>query len=555
MSLSLYPIIRELSDGGFGKTFLATNTLLPSRPYCVVKQLKPVANEPQLQQLIRERFEKEGAILENLGNGSNGKIPRLYAYFVDAGEFYLIQEYVDGQTLTERVRTHGLFTEREVKNLLTSILPTLAYVHSKGIVHRDIKPDNIMLRRDDNTPILIDFGAVKETMGTTVTPSGNSTRSIVIGTPGFMPVEQISGRPMYASDLYALGLTAIYVLTGMLPTELETDPSTGNINWQPHALNVSPQLASIIDRAIQPSSRDRYASANDMLAALAPTPQTTQQVNINPSPAPTVLTPSTNSQAQTVYVPPQQQYQPQQTNRNRSNSPNPLLIAIMGVLVGAVLIALGLVLGKNFGNSPAPVAIDPSPTPTATNTTPDPTPSSTSDNNPSPSTTPSSTPSPRLPRQSPTPSSSPTAPQNDSIVLDRADASDLIAQWMEAKNSIFGSSYSKSAGEELTTGLAYERNINANPGGERSSVDELASTGLYYTYSNQQVHQIVDMQPLADNEVRVTAIVSEQRTLHNSRTGRTKDSSTNRAKSCYQFKKVGDRWKISKTPELFTSCS
>jgi serine/threonine protein kinase len=567
MSLSLYPIIKELGDGGFGKTYLATNNLLPSRPYCVLKQLKPVASDPQLQQLIRERFEKEGAILESLGNNSNGKIPRLYAYFVEQGEFYLIQEYVDGQTLSERVRTHGLFTEREVKDLLINILPTLAYVHGKGIVHRDIKPDNIMLRRDDNTPILIDFGAVKETMGTTVTASGNSTRSIVIGTPGFMPVEQISGRPMYASDIYALGLTAIYVLTGRIPSEIETDPSTGNINWQPLALGVSPQLIGIIDKAIQPSSRDRYPSANEMLAALAPTPQTlptTQQVKIEPTPTPTVVvSPPTNPQQQTVYVPPEQQYQPQPTNL--PNSQNPLLIAMLGVLVGGVLIALGLVLGRNFTNSTSPVTTNPPPTPATTTTNSESTPgrtvASNTPNTPTPATTstPTATPATQLASQSPVPSQSPTvdanSPAANPIALAQTDASNLIVQWMEAKKSVFGSSYIKSVGEDLTTGLAYERNINANPGTEASSVDDLVSNGLYYTYSNQQLHQIVDIQPIGDNEVKVKAIVSEQRTLHNIKTGRTKDSSTFRSKSCYQFKKIGNRWKISKTPELFASCS
>ena len=203
MSLSLYPIIKELGDGGFGKTYLAMNTLLPSRPYCVLKQLKPVANDPQLRQLIQERFEKEGAILESLGNGSNGIIPRLYAYFVEQGEFYLVQEYVDGQTLNDRVKTQGVFTEQQVRHLLLNILPTLIYVHSKGIVHRDIKPDNVMVCQIDNKPILIDFGAVKETMSTTISNSGNSVPSIVIGTPGFMPVEQSIGRPTFRSDIYS----------------------------------------------------------------------------------------------------------------------------------------------------------------------------------------------------------------------------------------------------------------------------------------------------------------------------------------------------------------
>jgi serine/threonine protein kinase, bacterial len=134
------------------------------------------------------------------------------------------------------------------------------------------------------------------------------------------------------------------------------------------------------------------------------------------------------------------------------------------------------------------------------------------------------------------------------------DASKLISQWLDAKKSIFGSSYNKSAGENLTTGLAYERNITANPGTEESSVDDLFKNGLYYSYDRQQVHEIKEIRSIGSDEVKVVALVSEQRTLHNTRSGSTKTSFTNAAKSCYQFKKIGNDWKILKTPELFTSC-
>jgi serine/threonine protein kinase, bacterial len=269
MSLNLYPIIKQLGNGGFGKTFLATNTLMPSRPYCVVKQLIPNSNDPQLQTLIQERFGKEGLVLESLGEKSNGMIPKLYAYFMEEGEFYLVQEYISGQTLLDRVKSNGLFTEMQVRRLLTEILPTLAYVHSRGMVHRDIKPDNIMLREGSDKPVLIDFGAVKETMATVATMSGNTGKSIVIGTPGFMPAEQMSGRPMFVSDIYALGLTAIYLLTGKMPGEMESDPSTGNINWQAHAPAVSPQLTTILNTSIHPIPNARYKTVQDMLKALS----------------------------------------------------------------------------------------------------------------------------------------------------------------------------------------------------------------------------------------------------------------------------------------------
>jgi serine/threonine protein kinase, bacterial len=130
MSLSLYPISQQLGAGGFGTTYLATNTLMPSRPYCVVKQLIPTSTDPQLHQLIQDRFKQEAIVLENLGKGSNGMIPMLYHYFVEQGEFYLVQEYIEGQSLSDRVRNHGVFTETQVRQFLNDILPTLTYIIS-----------------------------------------------------------------------------------------------------------------------------------------------------------------------------------------------------------------------------------------------------------------------------------------------------------------------------------------------------------------------------------------------------------------------------------------
>jgi serine/threonine protein kinase, bacterial len=340
MSLSLYPIIQKLGEGGFSTTYLATNTLMPSQPYCVVKQLTPRSTDPQVQQLIKDRFKQEAITLEHLGKDSNGKVPSLYAYFVERGEFYLIQEYIDGQTLNERVRAQGLFTEIQVRQLLTDLLPTLIYVHQRGIVHRDIKPENIMLRHRDNKPILIDFGAVKEIMSTMTTASGNTAQSIVIGTPGFMPIEQMSGRPMFASDIYALGLTAIYLLTGKMPAEIETDPHSENLNWQSLAPNISPQLVEILNKSIQPLSRDRYKNAQEMLQDLnmSSSPST-------PSPPSESLTPIPNSYEKTAYVPTQAII-----SNSGSSQARPLIAALIGVTTLGGLIGGFLVLGHNSSN-------------------------------------------------------------------------------------------------------------------------------------------------------------------------------------------------------------
>ncbi len=262
-----YRIIRELGSGGFGDTFLAEDIQMPSGRPCVIKQLKPINNSPQIYQLVKERFRREAAILEELG-GASEKIPALYAYFEIAGQFYLVQEWIEGETLTDKLQQQGLLSESAVKEILVNLLPVLDYVHSKRIVHRDIKPDNIILRDRDGKPVLIDFGAVKETMGTLLNSQGNTTSSIVIGTPGFMPSEQAAGRPIYSSDLYSLGLTAIYLLTGKPPQDLETDSRTGDIVWHRHCLSISPSFVAVLDKAIQYHPRDRYSTAREMLEAL-----------------------------------------------------------------------------------------------------------------------------------------------------------------------------------------------------------------------------------------------------------------------------------------------
>jgi serine/threonine-protein kinase len=115
-------------------------------------------------------------------------------------------------------------------------------------------------------------------MGTMVNSQGNTTSSIVIGTPGFMPSEQAAGRPVYSSDLYSLGLTAIYLLTGKIPQELETDSRSGEIIWRQHAPRISPSFATLLDKAIMSHPRERYATAREMLDALQSTtaPQLTQ---------------------------------------------------------------------------------------------------------------------------------------------------------------------------------------------------------------------------------------------------------------------------------------
>ena len=215
--------------------------------------------------MVQARFQREAAILEQLGE-NHQQIPRLYAYFSEDEQFYLVQEWIEGKTLEDISVPQP---ESAIVSLLTSLLPVLSFIHAQGIVHRDIKPENIILRSGSRQPVLIDFGAVKETMETVMSTPDSSTSSIVIGTPGYMPVEQAVGRPVTASDLYSLGVVAIYLLTGKSPQTLSSDITTGKLHWREHAPHASEAIKSLIDRAIQPYPRDRYSSADAMLAAVS----------------------------------------------------------------------------------------------------------------------------------------------------------------------------------------------------------------------------------------------------------------------------------------------
>jgi serine/threonine protein kinase len=262
-----YRILQTLGNGGCGETFLAEDTHMPSLRKCVIKQLKPATRNPASYSIIKQRFEREAAILES-SSKLTAQIPTLQAYFTEDQEFYLVQDWIDGSNLETLVGVKGPASEVDVRTFLASILRVLDVIHGVGIIHRDLKPANIMLRQSDKLPMLIDFGAVKEIVSTTINPDGSpATTTVVIGSPAFMPPEQNLGHPVFSSDLYALGLTAIFMLTGKMPSEWRLMGTPLNA-WQVFAPQVSSQLAEVLNKAIQPNAEDRFRTAKAMLQAL-----------------------------------------------------------------------------------------------------------------------------------------------------------------------------------------------------------------------------------------------------------------------------------------------
>jgi rod shape-determining protein MreB and related proteins len=267
MNLDRYDIVRDLAQGTCGKTSLAEDTGLPSRRLCVIKQLKPKLDDPKTYEIIKERFIVEARVLEKLGREID-QIPELYELVIQNDEIYLIQEWVEGKTLRDLVERNHVFQVTEVANILTSLLQILVKVYAKGVIHRDINPNNIIIRASDNLPVLIDFGLVKE-VTTTITdsygkPHGNS---IVVGTKGYMAPEQASGTPVFASDLYSLGMTAVHLLTGKHPLELG-DSSGIESHWRKYAPVVGDEFSAVIEKAIQPNYLHRYANPAEMLEAV-----------------------------------------------------------------------------------------------------------------------------------------------------------------------------------------------------------------------------------------------------------------------------------------------
>ncbi|MEL6553200.1 MAG: tetratricopeptide repeat protein [Cyanobacteria bacterium J06621_11] len=352
-----YRIIKALAEGGFGKTFLVEDTQMPSRRQCVIKQLKPMNDRPEVFKIVQERFSREAAVLEAVGKG-NHQIPDLYAYFEEGGQFYLVQEWIEGEALVSLV--HEDWPEDRVQALLTGSLQALAGVHRQNIIHRDIKPDNIILRKEDNLPCLIDFGAVKELMSTVVRQSGATQSSLVIGTPGFMPPEQAAGRPTFSSDLYSLSMTIIFLLTKRSPAELPSNSQTGEVLWTQFAPNVSERLQTILSRAIHPYTQNRYPTADAMLAALPPNTveQPPTEVSLSPhgvgaSSVPTVAAAAvpygTPSRSQPISQPmisqPPEQSTTQQPHTSTSSGGGDFPWKQVGIAVGTLLLAGSVLIG------------------------------------------------------------------------------------------------------------------------------------------------------------------------------------------------------------------
>ncbi len=258
---SRYKVLEYIAKGGFGRTYLAEDTQLPGKDLCVVKQLSPGTESPKLLKVARRLFKAEASALNSLGH--HGQIPELLAYFEESEKFYLVQQYIEGQTIEQELHSEHIWSEAKVVELLHDCLRILEFIHNQGVIHRDLKPANLIRRHCDQKIVLVDFGTVKNLLQEQPL---SSQLTVPVGTKGYMPAEQARGIPRPTSDLYALGMIAIQALTKVEPLELEEDDH-GELMWT-HLAQVNPRLTTILTKMTRYHFEDRYQSAPEALQAL-----------------------------------------------------------------------------------------------------------------------------------------------------------------------------------------------------------------------------------------------------------------------------------------------
>lgn len=250
-----YEIVALLGEGGFSRTYLANDLFLSGVQYAVKHFTFSSSNQNEVV-TAKQLFQREVTILKNL-NG-HPQIPKFYEYLEENQEFYLVQQYIQGNTLSKEIKSRQKLEEPEVIKILDKLINILLFVHSNNIIHRDIKPDNIIVDENDNL-FLIDFGAVKEIIVKNTRLQKPGTQ---IYTQGYSPVEQMRGYPQFNSDIYALGMTLIEAITGLEPQALTID-SLGEVVWRDKA-DVSNWLASILSKMVSYESSARYQSVAEL---------------------------------------------------------------------------------------------------------------------------------------------------------------------------------------------------------------------------------------------------------------------------------------------------
>lgn len=267
-----YRLLKHLAQGGFGHTFLAIDERFPphirASGLCVIKQFSLAGHTNTHQEAASELFTQESLRLVQLGHHS--QIPEFLDSFTQDGQQYLVQEWIDGQTLQQELAASGVFHEATIRELLQQVLPVLQFVHDRQVIHRDIKPANLIRRHRDRQLFLVDFGAAKY-----FTTTSREKTGTLIGSPEYASPEQVRGKAVIPSDLYSLGVTCLHLLTQISPFELY-DCTEDCWIWHSYlSESISPSLKYILNKLVQPAIKHRYQSALEVLADLDNLPKFT----------------------------------------------------------------------------------------------------------------------------------------------------------------------------------------------------------------------------------------------------------------------------------------
>jgi len=298
-----YQALKLIGQGGFGKTFLAIDHDKPSKPQCVIKQFFPQGQGTGGLQKAAELFAEEAKRLDELGK--HPQIPELFAYFIHEDQRqYLVQKYIAGQNLEQELKSQGNFNQDKIRALLLDLLPVLDFIHQRQVIHRDIKPENIIRRAQDNKLVLVDFGAAKA-----VTPVNRSVTRTMIGSAEYVAPEQMNGKAVNASDLYSLGVTCLYLLTGVSPFDL-FDVGEHEWVWRDYLVDnsVSNDLGNILDKLVIFGTKRRYQSVEEVLQNLSPKSTTSVQTSVPvqsvvTKPIPTIIQPAQIATPKNIIVP------------------------------------------------------------------------------------------------------------------------------------------------------------------------------------------------------------------------------------------------------------
>lgn len=299
-----YLIQEVLGRDQFSRTYLALD-LERSRELCLLREIAAPYHDKFLFERLKALFQQEAS---NFYKIQHPQLPRFWSIFEEGQHLFLVQDFVEGQTycslLNQRQQQGQAFSQQEVLDFLVHLLPVLEYLHNRGVIHRDISPDTIVLQQQNRNkgdlesrsnlyppgkvlPVLTDFGIVREITKCLFSASDSHLGQVLAvvvarsGKSGYAPSEQLQkGIASPSSDLYALAMTGLVLLTGKEPQVLLRNKAAtdGEVlqddkilykHWQSD-LSINPHLSAILDKMLAPNPGDRYQSASEVQAALRP---------------------------------------------------------------------------------------------------------------------------------------------------------------------------------------------------------------------------------------------------------------------------------------------